>query len=258
MPDPSASERDADRAAALAARSDLADSEAGRPFVVRAALLALGVIALVAGMVALGELNPPRPIAVSTDRLGPEREESVADYLTRARDSLAGADDGERWALVSFTEEIRPELIPAYGRGLRIAQVLHRVPTPDARSPLVTVAVPAGDAVAVASARSAASQLLATLDQSDPGAVDDDSREVVTESARALDAGCACTVGLVVRGRLSQLRDTAAVAGVRAVEALPADAVAGRFAVTPLLPARRDADGSSPDAQSGSVTTPSR
>ncbi|MET7772859.1 hypothetical protein [Nocardia sp. NPDC005366] len=256
MPDLSASEREAARAAALAALEG--PSGASRPAAVRAALIVVGVIAAVAFMTVLGELNPPRPLGISTDRLGPERGQPVPDYLTRARDSLAGAEDGERWALVSFTEEIRPEQIPAHSGGLRIAQVLHRVPIADAQPPLVAVQVPAGDGVAVASADAAAWQLLAVLEQTDPAAVDARYRDVVTESARGLRAGCACTVGLVVRGPLPRLRELAAADGVRAVEALPADAVAGQFAVSPLIPARRDLAATRSDPQSGSVTTPSR
>ncbi|MCP2299769.1 hypothetical protein APR11_006228 [Nocardia amikacinitolerans] len=202
--------------------------------VLRAALagaLAAGVIAF---MAVLGVLNPPRELGVGTDRLGPDRAEPVADYLARARDSLSGTDTEQHWALVSFTEPIAPQAIPAHSGGLRVGQVLHRVPIPRVQTPLVAVQVPAGAAVAVASADAAAWQVQDQLERT--GAIGERYTRVMTVSISRLRAGCACTVGLVVRGTLPELRNLAAANGIRAVEALPADAVAGHFAVNPLLP----------------------
>ncbi|WP_431950188.1 hypothetical protein [Nocardia lijiangensis] len=198
---------------------------------VLAGVLAVGVVVF---MAVLGALNPPRELGVSTDRLGPDRAEPVADYFVRARDSLSGADTEPHWALVSFTEPVTPQAIPAHSGGLRIGQVLHRVPIPGVQTPLASVAVPAGDAVAVASADAAAWQIQDQLERT--GAVDERYARVMTVSMSRLRAGCACTVGLVVRGTLPELRNLASVNGIRAVEALPADAVAGHFAVSPLLP----------------------
>ncbi|PXX62346.1 hypothetical protein DFR70_107214 [Nocardia tenerifensis] len=193
----------------------------------------VAVVALVVFIVLLGVLHPPRKAGVFTDRLGPEQGEQVADYLARARDSLAGADTADHWALVSFTEPVVPEQIPPNSGGLRIAQVLYRVPVPRVQTPLVAVPVPAGDAAAVASAESAAWLL-------PRAALDDRAAEVGALSAARLRSGCACAVGIVVRGPLDGLRKIASQNGIRAVEALPADAVAGRFGVVPLLPDQLD------------------
>lgn len=205
----------------------------------RGAALAAAAVALIALILALGVLNPPREAGVSTDRLGPEYGEQVADYLSRAGDSLAGEDDAERWALVSFTEPLAPEHIPAHSGGMRIAQVLYRVPIPRVQTPLVAVPVPEGIEAAVDSARYAAWLL--------PRPADDRSAQVVSVSAARLRAGCACVVGLVVRGRLPELRKLAEQNGIRAVQALPADAVAGSFAVIPLLPDYHDVVVPGPD-----------
>ncbi|MEV0761007.1 hypothetical protein [Nocardia sp. NPDC050435] len=212
----------------------------------RGALAGAAAAGAVALMFVLGALNPPRPLGVGTDRLGPEQGETVADYLARARDSLRGEESGERWALVSFTRELVPAEIPAHSGGLRIGQVLHRVPLPRVQTPIVTVGVPAGDGVAVASAGDAAWQLEAQLahDRS-AGVLDDRALRVTTVSIARLREGCACTVGLVVRGTLPQLR--ALGNEVRAVEALPADAVDGHFAVSPLLPVYTDRVAPLPD-----------
>lgn len=197
--------------------------------------LALGVaaVALVVFIVLLGVLNPPRNAGVFTDRLGPEQGEQVADYLARARDSLTGTDAADHWALVSFTEPLVPEQIPSHSAGLRISQVLYRVPIPRVQTPLVAVPVPAGDEAAVASAESAAWLL-------PPNTPDERATRITALSAARLRSGCACTVGLVLRGPLAGLRNIASQNGIRAVEALPADAVAGRFGVVPLLPDQLD------------------
>ncbi|MEV0295041.1 hypothetical protein [Nocardia sp. NPDC050710] len=226
---------------------DAGDRSRQRSGVVRGALAVLVAIAVVGFMMVLGELNPPRPPGISTDRLGPDRGQPVADYLAHARDSLTGEDTAEHWALVSFTEELRPEEIPAHSGGLRIGQVLHRVPLTDVQTPIVAVQVPAGDAVAVASADAAAWQLLDQLERTDPHAVGDRYHRVMTVSIARLRAGCACTVGLIVRGTLPRFRELAATNGIRAVEALPADAVAGAFGISPLLPQQLDVALPGPD-----------
>jgi len=203
--------------------------------------IAITVVAFAVLIVVLGVLNPPRPSGISTDRLGPERGQPVADYVAQARDSLAGTDASEHWALVSFTEALTPDQIPAHSDGLRIAQAIHRVSIPRVHTPIVTVQTPAGDAVAVASADDAAWQLEAQRP------ADDRTNRITTLSMARLRAGCACTVGLVVRGSLPQLRTLATQNGIRAVQALPADAVALSFAIVPLLPDYTDIAQSGPD-----------
>jgi hypothetical protein len=214
------------------ANQDAVPDRRFRPW--RTAAIAVAAVGLVALMVVLGQLIPPVPSGVSTDRLGPERGEPVAEYLARAKDSLSSRDGDEHWALVSFTEGLTPEQIPTRNGGLRIAQVIHQVPIPRVQTPIVAVQVPAGDAVAVASAGNAAWQLLAQH------APDERTARITAFAVARLRAGCACTVGLVVRGSLPRLRDLAAQNGIRAVQALPADAVSGRFAVVPLLPDQND------------------
>ncbi|MGW5221819.1 hypothetical protein ACWEQA_28490 [Nocardia sp. NPDC004085] len=205
----------------------------------RGILLGAAAVALVALILALGALYPPYRTAVSTDRLGPDQGEQVAEYLARARDSLDAGGDEPRWALASFTEPLAPGDIPAHSGGLRIAQVLYRVPAPGVQTPLVAVPVPEGVASAVDSSSDAAWLL--------PRPADERSARVVAFSAARLRGGCGCVVGLVVRGAPAQLRDLAGQKGIRAVQALPADAVAGSFAVAPLLPDYRDVVGPLPD-----------
>ncbi|WP_433725116.1 hypothetical protein ACQP0C_29345 [Nocardia sp. CA-129566] len=209
--------------------------------------IAVAAVGFAVLIVLLGALNPPRPSGISTDRLGPERGEPVADYLVRARDSLSGPDTSDHWALVSFTAPLTPNQIPAHSGGLRIAAASHHVSIPRVHTPIVTVQLPAGNSVAVASADNAAWQLLAEHP------ADERTSRITAVSVARLRAGCACTVGLVVRGRLSELRNLAAQNGIRAVQALPADAVATSFAIVPLLPEYEDIalpgpdDGAIPD-----------
>ncbi|QIS10974.1 hypothetical protein [Nocardia arthritidis] len=213
---------------------ELAASEepsAPRTNPLRRIVIGVGAAALVVLIVLLGVLIPPKNGGVSTDRLGPDRGERIADYLVRAKDSLNGTDADEHWALVSFTDYVTPQQIPAHSGGLRISEVIQHVPIPGVQTPVLGIPVPAGDAVAVAAADAAAS-LLTVRPPSGNERID---RTVAVTAAR-LRAGCACTPGLVVRGQLPRLRELAAQNGIRAVQALPADAVWDRFAIVPLLP----------------------
>src|SRR5690606_20583 len=190
--------------------------------------------ALIVGFFAvLGVLNPPRDLGVRTDRLGPENAEQVSGYLARAADSLTGTDSDDHWALLSFTEPLPPDQLTAHTGGLRIGQVLYRVPLPRVQTPLTTIPVPA-DETALRDSAAAAAGLLRAAATGDRG--DERYRRVLEVSASRLAGGCACAVAVVVRGTPEQLRDLEADPVVRAVEALPADAVAGHYAVAPLLP----------------------
>ncbi|MFI6869614.1 hypothetical protein [Nocardia sp. NPDC050406] len=190
--------------------------------------------ALVAVVVmVLGWIKPPVTPVVTTDRLGPENGEAIADYLNRARESLRGSDSDQHWALISFTAAISADRIPEYAGGLRISEVLYHVELPRVVTPIVAVPVAAGDAAALRSVQLAAGELAheATVE----GARTRAGRIAAVAAAR-LAANCACTVGLVVRGTLDQLRNLSSHTDIRAVEALPAAAAGGTFAVVPLLP----------------------
>ncbi|RBO90126.1 hypothetical protein [Nocardia puris] len=214
-----------------------------RARVLRGAPAGVAVVALIGLLVALGVAIPPRELGVGTDRLGPDHGERVGDYLDRARASLSGDHTETRWALITFGEPLASHQIPDHTAGLRVAQVLYRVPLPRVQTPLVTVAVPSTDVAATNSSRWAAGALQAELDLG----TDPESRYTATLSASAarLRADCACVVGVIVRGPLPPLRTLLDDPTVRAVEALPADATT--FAVTPLLPDHTDVVGPGPD-----------
>ncbi|QXQ15738.1 hypothetical protein KV203_07145 [Skermania piniformis] len=182
-----------------------------------------------------------RPVAVvpPTDRLGPEPNEPVADYLARSAESLDGT--GPRWALVSLTTEIRPAEVAATTGAVRVSEVAYRVPIPRVQTRLLLVAVPGEPPGVADSAAVAADRLLTELPASGR------QRDVATVSAARLRAGCACVVAVLVRGEPTQLRAIAARPGVRAVQALPADAEFGWFAVDPLLPEQLDRAGPGSD-----------
>lgn len=197
----------------------------GRTAVSIAAAVVLAVVVVV-----LGILNPRPSTGVTTDRLGPAQGEQVDDYLREARASLDGADTDPHWALVSFTDYLTAPQIPAAADGLRVAGVIQHVPIDRVQTPVITVATPAGAEPAVRSADAAAGLVAAQRFRDQRGA------DIARVTEARLRAGCACTAGLVVRGTLPELRVLATRPGVRAVQALPADAIAGRFAVAPLLP----------------------
>ncbi|AYF79175.1 hypothetical protein D7D52_19145 [Nocardia yunnanensis] len=192
-------------------------------------------------IVVLGWAVPPRAAIISTDRLGPESGEPVADYLTRARKSLEGNDSAAHWALLSFDAGITADRIPEFTGGLRISEVVYHVPVDRVATPIITIGVPAGIDTAVASVKAAAAQMESTA------TYDDRSGQVKALVAVRLRADCACAVGIVLAGPLTELRNLASHSGIRAVEALPADASAGVFAVSPLLPEQTVSASPSPD-----------
>ncbi|WP_280353154.1 hypothetical protein [Nocardia otitidiscaviarum] len=204
--------------------------------VVRRAGIVLGGVVFVVLLLVLGWAQPPVRSVVTTDRLGPDHGERVSDYLDRARESLRGNDSDQHWALLSFAAPIIADRIPAYTDGLRIAQVLLHVDIPRVYTPVTTITVPSGDAPAVASARSAAALLRADA----ATAPDARTAAALRLAATRLDAGCACVVGLNIRGTLDQLRKLAAHSDIRVIEALPADAGGGTYALVPLLPRHQD------------------
>ncbi|RJO69339.1 hypothetical protein D5S18_31325 [Nocardia panacis] len=204
-------------------------------------LIGAGVLAFAVLIVVLGVINPPRPDPVLTDRLGPDRGQRISEYLAQSGNSLQGSDGDQHWALVSLTEYLTPQQIPATAGGLRISAVIQHVPIPRVQTPVVTVSVPAGDAAAVATAQAAAGLIQSRTTG------DDRSARVIAVAANRLRGDCACTAGLIVRGTLPALRELATHNGIRGVQALPADAVWGKFAVIPLLPEWTDTAAPGPD-----------
>ncbi|MET0198907.1 MAG: hypothetical protein ABW364_16880 [Rhodococcus fascians] len=222
-----------------------------------AATAAATVLAAVVLLFALGTANPvPRP-GVNTDTLGPDTGEAVSEYLARAEETLAedfadpdsaGSNSEMQWALVSFDAEVAPARAYDAVQDVRIAQVLLRVPIERVQTQVISVGVPGTEASVLGSAAVAGSRLHGST-----GQWDRQSQIDAVSSARLLE-GCECVVGLIVRGSSEQLGTVDAGDGVRAVEALPADAIAGRFAVRALLPDYADVVGPLPD--DGPVPTP--
>ncbi|MGW1740954.1 hypothetical protein ACWCPQ_19345 [Nocardia sp. NPDC001965] len=210
----------------------------GRGLAFGAAAAACGVL-----VVALGYLIPPAEPVVSTDRLGPDQGETVTGYLDRAHETLTGPDDGDRWALVSFTGYRPAAGLREQVGDIRIGQALYQVPLPRVATPLTAVPTPDSD---IALRRSGADAAWQLADRR--GYVGGErAAQVLDVTVARLRDGCACSPGVVVRAPLSRLRELAGRPGIHAVEALPADAVAGRFAVGPLLPDSTDPVGPQPD-----------
>ncbi|MFJ2669075.1 hypothetical protein ACIO14_32475 [Nocardia fluminea] len=226
----------------MPAESPAAEDDSGARRVSLRNSVIFGITAIGAAiLLVIAFREPPPASAVATDRLGPAPGEQVEQYLVDATASLDGGDTDEHWALVSFTDYLAPQQLPAAADGLRISGVIQHVPVDRVQTPVITVATPAGDEPAVKSGEAAAGLVAAQQFR------DERSAAIARVTQSRLRAGCACTAGVVVRGTLPQLRDLATQPGVRAVQALPADAIAGRFAVSPLLPGSSDTVTPNPD-----------
>ena len=201
----------------------------------------LAAALLFGGLAVVGHLNPQRQLGIATDRLGPDSGEQVTDYLARAETSLRTEGAEPRWGSVSFDRELTAEQAYAAVNGVRISQVLLRVPLDRVQTSILTVGVPGSERSVLNSPARAAGRI------PEPSGTGDRQAQVAAVSQRRLLAGCACVVTLVVRGTSDELSEVAGRAEVRAVEALPPDAVSGKFAVEPLLPEYVDFVGPLPD-----------
>lgn len=180
----------------------------------------------------VGALNPlPRP-GVTTDTLGPDNGDTVDEYVARGVASVdeARGDEDSHWSLVSFRSAVSPEAASRSAADVRIAQVLFRVPIERVQTQVIAVGVPGTESSVVESEDIAASRLQGSMGQWDR------QSQIDAASSTRLAAGCDCVVGIVVHATGDALARIADGADVRAVEVLPSDAIAGKFAVRALLP----------------------
>lgn len=234
------------------------------------------VLALVAILTAL-RTDPPRSPGVMSDAVGPERDEPVVDYLDRAADTLATADgdrDAARWALVSATGPLSVAEAANVVRDLpRVSRMFVQVPVDGVAMPVTgaTLAEPvAGDSgrgevfdrglrqvIGVLEAGTAptgrAGEGRAGEGRAGEGRAGENAAgegraaAVASLTASRIGSGDPAIIGLLARGTGEQLRVVAEHPRVRAVEALPPDAVWGRFAIRPLLPQQAEVASPLPD-----------
>lgn len=226
------------------------------------AALVVGVVVLVAVLSAALRPHATTP-PVMTDGLGPSSGDAVPDYLAAAAatlDSPVGDPAAPRFALATFdaarSVAEAAAAVDAAGIG-RIAQAEIYAPVARVAMPVLPAAVaapgPGDDGNAGPLGRAVATLLdnetyslehpgggiasAGTSDATSAGVLGDARRRAqVAYTAGEAAAGRPVLVGLVVRADVPALRALAASPGIRAVEAVPPDAVWGRIAVRPLLP----------------------
>lgn len=239
-------------------------------------LIVAGVVIVVAMLTAAlrpGAATPP----IMSDALGPENGERIDDYIDFAASTL-GDPDGDRsaprWGLVSY-DGARPigeaaAAIDAAGIE-RISQVLLNTPVEGVSMPVIPAAVAATTSTDDGhsgplgrAATSAVTNGLYALDHPGEGVPtagttgeqaptpqpDARERAKLEFTADTVEREGAAVIGVIVRadvGRLQALADSREASAVRSVEALPPDAVWGRFAVRPLLPGYTDVVAPLPD-----------
>lgn len=181
-----------------------------------------------------------------------------------------------RWALVSAEEAWTAADAEAVARDLpRVSTLMVQVPVEGVAMPVteVVLAEPvageasrlpgidrglgrAADALAAAAPASTGPSAGSDTAPSPPagaaaepgvGVGTDRAAETAALTAARIRSGAPSVIGLLVRATPAQLREVAGRPGVRAVEALPADAVWGRFAVRPLQPQQRGSASPLPD-----------
>lgn len=211
------------------------------------------ILALVAILTAL-RTELPRSPGVMSDALGPENGELIDDYLARAADSLATVGDGEdddapRWALVSAGRPWTvPEAVGVVRELPRVSGLYVQVPVPGVAMPMtgVTLTEPTAREPDREQVFTRGLEQVVRRLESTPSA--DRAAATAALTVSRMREGAPAIVGLLARGTSAQLRAVAEQPGVRAVEALPADAVWEHFAVRPLQPQQVDAAVPLPDS----------
>jgi hypothetical protein len=204
------------------------------------------LVVVVGGLYVVGRLNPAPTPPVTTDVLGPDNGEEVSQYIARAAESLGGpaGPDSVRWALISMAAPVDVAAgwqLTGSKPAIMVSQSIFSVPMERVQTP--TARVPTGNTEqSFTSSTQVAAQMLMGRELATSRA-----QQVNDVAARRLRSGCSCLVGIVVRAELGQLRSIAVQPGVRAVQALPADARGGLFTVVPLLPTATTVVGPGPD-----------
>src|SRR5918998_2555672 len=211
----------------------------------RWAVLAVLVAALGVAVVVAGRPGEPLPVT-GVQRLGPEAGEPVADYLRRASASLPATESRSVWALVQLDSYLTPERAAELAQGVRLSQVVLRVPLPRVQTALIIRDLPGQRPVAELTEvlRAAAQDRAAVAFRGVPGGR---PAAVAAAEAAQLRGGCACVVALLVFGDGEALRAVAAHPGVRAVHAAFPDTPLQDVAISPLLPEQVDLAGPVPD-----------
>ena len=170
-----------------------------------------GLVVFLLVLLGFGVFGDRSVTAVQGDQLGPESEETRADYLDRAAASLAEADDAA-YALVSFAYPLPPAEAAAAVDG--VARV-------DAMIVGSASAVPLPEPTA---GRTRADVFFAEFERINAGLLQGNGGVSVPETLTAV----------VVHDSGDVLRDIAGRRGVAAVEVAPADAAWGSFGIRPL------------------------
>lgn len=205
--------------------------------------------------------EPGRQPGINSDALGPENGESIEDYVSAAAQTIEGSgegDDGPRWALIALDSSVTA------ADASRVAEPLERVSRVIVQSPREGLAMPvmwkdvaepvSGPFSQVRDREEVFDDMLDRLADGTESMVAEGmqsrSSRLAALCVEDMREGKPTIIGLVARSELSDLREVAGSDGVRAVEALPADAIWGRFAVRPLLPQQEDVVAPLPDYES--------
>lgn len=225
------------------------------------------VLALVAILTAL-RTELPRSPGVMSDAVGPDSGEPIAEYLDRADATLdatpldtagspPGAEggeesDGPRWALVSADGAWTAADADRVGRELpRVSALIVQVPVDGVSMPVTETIVAEPVAGEESREETFGRELERTAEGLDseaaPSADGDRGARTAALTVTRIRAGDPAIIGLLVRGTTAQLRAVADEPGVRAVEALPPDAMWAHFAVRPLQPQQLESASPLPD-----------
>jgi hypothetical protein len=186
------------------------------------------------------------PTVGTVARVGVEQGTSITAYVAEAKARVAGADQGESFALVTFVSYVAPAALEPLLAGSAVAQVFARVPIADTQTQLVRLPATRLPDDVIAGMESTASrlsreaadfgQLLATTTDSQRRTEYETGARIATAEAVAYRQRCECVYAAVVRATGLELRTLEGRSGIRAVDPAPEVRRLDRAVFLPPLP----------------------
>jgi hypothetical protein len=203
-----------------------------RAIVATAAVVTLTVVAL------SWPREEPGPPSGSTDavRVGVVSGGSISEYIAASRRRLATSSGGVVYALASFDAYLPPERLTGLLAGIEVAEVIVRVPVPDAPTEILRLPVQRLPAdVYLGLDRVAARKEAEARAESDPAWA-----RVLTAEAATMRARGGCVYAAVVRAASDVLAVLAGRPGVRTVDPAPEVRDLAHAVFLPPLPEQID------------------
>jgi hypothetical protein len=203
----------------------------------RAVVATVGVVTLTVVALWWSRSEPPAPSG-STDavRVGVASGGSIEDYVRDSRRRLAAHGGAAAYALASFDAYLPPERLTDLLAGVEVAEVIVRVPVPDAQTEIVRLPVQRLPADLYAGLDRVAERKEAEARRD----ADPEGARISAAEAAVMRARGACVYAAVVRALPDGLAVLATRPGLRTVDPAPGVRDLAHAVFLPPLPEQSD------------------